>query len=88
MRRPEEAKDAENYQTVYAEVLGSVAAPTAGLHFDANLMAELSTAAEVHNVTLHVGAGTFKPLDGGRIADHVMHGEKCTGFICCNRSAM
>ncbi|HBL37894.1 MAG TPA: S-adenosylmethionine tRNA ribosyltransferase [Flavobacteriales bacterium] len=78
MRRPEEAQDAEDYQTVYAEVPGSVAAPTAGLHFDAELMAELSTVAEVHNVTLHVGAGTFKPLGEGRIADHEMHGEKCT----------
>lgn len=78
MRRPAEEQDAEDYQTVYAEVPGSVAAPTAGLHFDAPLMAELSTSTSVHQVTLHVGAGTFKPLGDGDIADHVMHGEHCS----------
>ena len=77
MRRPAEEQDAEDYQTVYAEVLGSVAAPTAGLHFDAPLMADLSTSTSLHHVTLHVGAGTFKPLGEGDVGDHVMHGEHC-----------
>ena len=78
MQRPAEEQDAEDYQTVYAEVPGSVAAPTAGLHFDAPLMAELSTSTSLHQVTLHVGAGTFKPLGEGDVADHVMHGEHCS----------
>lgn len=78
MRRPETEADSEDYQTVYAEVPGSVAAPTAGLHFDAALMAELSRQQTFHHVTLHVGAGTFKPLGDGSIADHTMHGEQCT----------
>ena len=78
MRRPAEEQDAEDYQTVYAEVPGSVAAPTAGLHFDALLMADLSTCTSLHQVTLHVGAGTFKPLGEGDVADHVMHGEHCS----------
>ena len=78
MRRPAEEQDAEDYQTVYAEVPGSVAAPTAGLHFDAPLMADLSACTSLHQVTLHVGAGTFKPLGEGDVADHVMHGEHCS----------
>ena len=78
MRRPAEEQDAEDYQTVYAEVPGSVAAPTAGLHFDAPLMADLSTCTSLHQVTLHVGAGTFKPLGEGDVADHVIHGEHCS----------
>jgi S-adenosylmethionine:tRNA ribosyltransferase-isomerase len=78
MSRPAEEQDAEDYQTVYAEVPGSVAAPTAGLHFDTPLMADLSTCTSLHQVTLHVGAGTFKPLGEGDVADHVMHGEHCS----------
>lgn len=78
MRRSAEDQDAEDYQTVYAEVPGSVAAPTAGLHFDAALMAELSVQTSLHQVTLHVGAGTFKPLGEGDVTEHVMHGEHCT----------
>lgn len=78
MRRAAEDQDAEDYQTVYAEVPGSVAAPTAGLHFDAALMAELSACTSLHHVTLHVGAGTFKPLGEGDITEHVMHGEHCS----------
>ena len=78
MRRTAEEQDAEDYQTVYAEVPGSVAAPTAGLHFDAGLMADLSAQTSLHQVTLHVGAGTFKPLGEGDVSEHVMHGEHCT----------
>jgi S-adenosylmethionine:tRNA ribosyltransferase-isomerase len=78
MRRTAEEQDAEDYQTVYAEVPGSVAAPTAGLHFDAPLMADLSACTSLHQVTLHVGAGTFKPLSDGEVTEHVMHGEHCS----------
>jgi S-adenosylmethionine:tRNA ribosyltransferase-isomerase len=78
MRRLDEPDDASDYQTVYAEVPGSVAAPTAGLHYDENLLAELSATNSLHAVTLHVGAGTFKPLAEGQVREHVMHGEKCT----------
>ncbi|MDA0303420.1 MAG: S-adenosylmethionine:tRNA ribosyltransferase-isomerase [Bacteroidetes bacterium] len=77
MRRKDEAQDAKDYQTVYAEVPGSVAAPTAGLHYDKPLLAELSAKGTLHAVTLHVGAGTFKPLTEGEVSDHVMHSEHC-----------
>ena len=70
--------DAADYQTVYAEVPGSVAAPTAGLHYDAALLSALSAENSLHAVTLHVGAGTFKPLGEGEVKEHVMHAEKCT----------
>ncbi|WP_407571115.1 tRNA preQ1(34) S-adenosylmethionine ribosyltransferase-isomerase QueA [Deinococcus altitudinis] len=67
---------AERYQTVYAQTPGSVAAPTAGLHFTPELLARLDTlGVERRSVTLHVGAGTFKPISG-RVADHLMHAEQ------------
>ena len=66
--RPE---DAERYQTVYAERAGSVAAPTAGLHFTPELLARFRHAF----VTLHVGLGTFRPVKTERLADHEMHEE-------------
>ena len=76
LNRNTEAKDAETYQTVYAEFDGSVAAPTAGLHFTENLFEKLSAKnIEHHFVTLHVGAGTFKPVKAEVIADHEMHSE-------------
>jgi len=78
MRRPDEPDDASDYQTVYAEVPGSVAAPTAGLHYDEALLAELSATKSLHAVTLHVGAGTFKPLGEGEVKQHVMHAERCS----------
>ncbi len=78
MRRSDEPDDAADYQTVYAEVPGSVAAPTAGLHYDAGLLSALSAENSLHAVTLHVGAGTFKPLGEGEVKEHVMHAEKCT----------
>lgn len=66
----------ERYQTVYARTPGSVAAPTAGLHFTPELLARLSElGVERASVTLHVGAGTFKPIQGS-VADHVMHAER------------
>ncbi|MBX3745042.1 MAG: tRNA preQ1(34) S-adenosylmethionine ribosyltransferase-isomerase QueA [Verrucomicrobiae bacterium] len=69
--------DRDRYQTVYARTPGSVAAPTAGLHFTPELLAELETAGVTHcDVTLHVGAGTFAPVKTDRIEDHVMHAER------------
>jgi S-adenosylmethionine:tRNA ribosyltransferase-isomerase len=69
-------QDAERYQTIYSRVPGAVAAPTAGLHFDARLMDAVRAAGvEVARVTLHVGAGTFQPVRVQDIADHRMHSE-------------
>lgn len=68
--------DESRYQTVYAKTLGSVAAPTAGLHFDEALLAQLAAhGVRTATVTLHVGAGTFQPVRVENLADHVMHRE-------------
>ncbi len=76
IERPAAAVDAERYQTVYAREPGAVAAPTAGLHFDRLLLAALAgRGVETGFITLHVGAGTFQPLRGERVEDHVMHRE-------------
>lgn len=76
LKRASEASDLEDYQTVYSRVEGSVAAPTAGLHFTPELFAELrSRGVEIEKVTLHVGAGTFQPVKSERIGDHHMHTE-------------
>jgi S-adenosylmethionine:tRNA ribosyltransferase-isomerase len=64
--------DRDRYQTVYADEAGSAAAPTAGLHFTADLLARL----DVERVTLHVGLDTFRPLTAERLEDHVLHGER------------
>jgi S-adenosylmethionine:tRNA ribosyltransferase-isomerase len=73
---PPDVSDESRYQTVYAEVPGSVAAPTAGLHFDeAMLDAIRRKAVEATHVTLHVGAGTFAPVRVGDISSHTMHSE-------------
>jgi S-adenosylmethionine:tRNA ribosyltransferase-isomerase len=64
--------DPERYQTVYGRVEGSAAAPTAGLHFSAELLARL----DVERVTLHVGLDTFRPLVAERLEEHRMHGER------------
>jgi S-adenosylmethionine:tRNA ribosyltransferase-isomerase len=75
--RAAEALDRERYQTVYARALGAVAAPTAGLHFDAKLFAALAArGVETAFVTLHVGAGTFQPVRVDDIEEHVMHEEQ------------
>jgi S-adenosylmethionine:tRNA ribosyltransferase-isomerase len=75
-RRAEDARDLVDYQTVYAREDGSVAAPTAGLHFTPELMARLDGAGiSRHFVTLHVGAGTFLPVKTESVDDHVMHPE-------------
>ncbi|MBL0709974.1 MAG: tRNA preQ1(34) S-adenosylmethionine ribosyltransferase-isomerase QueA [Colwellia sp.] len=74
--RPDETSDRERYQTVYNKKPGAVAAPTAGLHFDDNLLAQIKAkGVELAFVTLHVGAGTFQPVKVAEIADHIMHAE-------------
>lgn len=74
--RPDEESDKERYQTVYNEKPGAVAAPTAGLHFDDELLEKIKAkGVELAFVTLHVGAGTFQPVKVDEIADHVMHAE-------------
>ena len=74
--RPDADADRERYQTVFAQTPGAVAAPTAGLHFDAAMLARLDAmGVERTFVTLHVGAGTFQPLRVDDIAQHRMHSE-------------
>jgi S-adenosylmethionine:tRNA ribosyltransferase-isomerase len=74
--RPDEDSDRERYQTVYNEKPGAVAAPTAGLHFDQQLLQKLkSKGVELAFITLHVGAGTFQPVKVDAIDDHIMHAE-------------
>ena len=74
--RQAEGDDRERYQTVYARILGAVAAPTAGLHFDADTFAALEARGIRHTfVTLHVGAGTFQPVRADDIEGHEMHEE-------------
>lgn len=74
--RPATAADEARYQTVYARNAGAVAAPTAGLHFDASMMDQLrAMGITIAYVTLHVGAGTFQPVRVENIADHTMHNE-------------
>jgi S-adenosylmethionine:tRNA ribosyltransferase-isomerase len=75
--RPDASDDAERYQTVYARESGSVAAPTAGLHFTPELLAALrQRGVRQVEILLHVGAGTFKPVEVGDPAAHVMHEER------------
>lgn len=74
--RQDLASDRERYQTVYAEALGSVAAPTAGLHFTQNLIADLKAQGVIFTeLTLHVGIGTFRPVKVDNILEHNMHSE-------------
>ncbi|NJB86025.1 S-adenosylmethionine:tRNA ribosyltransferase-isomerase [Lewinella marina] len=74
--RPAEAEDRDRYQTVFAEREGSVAAPTAGLHFTPGVMERLrERGSDFRTLTLHVGAGTFKPVTSDTLGDHVMHRE-------------
>ena len=77
IERPDEQMDLNRYQTVYAKHKGSVAAPTAGLHFDAPVLARLQEkGVRLAYVTLHVGAGTFRPVRTASILDHKMHRER------------
>lgn len=76
MERAAEALDIERYQTIFAERLGAVAAPTASLHFDAEILTQLQQkGVTTGKVTLHVGAGTFQPVRVEELSAHVMHKE-------------
>lgn len=72
MGRDDQPADRERYQTVFAQAAGAIAAPTAGLHFTPEILAQLPHAF----VTLHVGVGTFQPVKAEKIAEHVMHSEQ------------
>ena len=74
--RLDSARDRERYQTVYAQQRGSVAAPTAGLHFTPEILAEIKArGVETAEITLHVGLGTFQPVRVERVEDHSLHSE-------------
>ncbi|MDL2223716.1 S-adenosylmethionine:tRNA ribosyltransferase-isomerase [Bacteroidales bacterium OttesenSCG-928-M06] len=76
LNRKTEESDKETYQTVYSKIKGSVAAPTAGLHFTEEVFGSLRKKnVDLEELTLHVGAGTFKPVKSATIADHEMHTE-------------
>lgn len=85
LNRETQESDKVTYQTVYSKVKGSVAAPTAGLHFTDNVLAALDRCGiDREEVTLHVGAGTFKPVKSEEIDGHRMHTE----FICVHRHSL
>ena len=90
LQRPADKSDKERYQTIYASMDGSVAAPTAGLHFTDSLFSKLKEKSIHHDfVTLHVGAGTFKPVKAETMDLHEMHAEFIevnTDFIDCLRT--
>ena len=76
LNRKTEESDKETYQTIYSKIKGSVAAPTAGLHFTERVLESLRTkGVDLEELTLHVGAGTFKPVKSEEIAGHEMHTE-------------
>lgn len=76
IKRSNKKMDLNLYQTVYMKKLGSVAAPTAGLHFDLNLLEELNKkGVDIDFLTLHIGSGTFQPIRTEKIEEHVMHSE-------------
>jgi len=78
MKRDEENEDRNRYQTVYADPLGSMAAPTAGLHFTDELLSEIEKrGAKIVKITLHVGAGTWMPVKTENLTEHKMHSEWC-----------
>jgi len=77
IHRPDTPEDRERYQTVYARSPGAIAAPTAGLHFTAELLRQIEDAGiGIARVTLHVGIGTFKPVSAERVEDHRMDRER------------
>ncbi|MGL5894160.1 MAG: S-adenosylmethionine:tRNA ribosyltransferase-isomerase [Bacteroidales bacterium] len=85
LNRSTEESDKDRYQTMYSKVEGSVAAPTAGLHFTPEVMGALQgRGVELGEVTLHVGAGTFQPVKSDTIGEHEMHTE----FIVVNRKTI
>jgi len=75
MQREDNKQDETDYQTLFAQHAGAVAAPTASLHFTPELFTTLKKRHKTHTITLHVGAGTFKPVDTEAILDHPMHSE-------------
>ena len=75
MNREDEEKDNQDYQTLFAKNYGAVAAPTASLHFTEELLKKINDKFKVEYLTLHVGAGTFKPVDAEDILEHPMHSE-------------
>ena len=82
LNRETQESDKTTYQTVYSKVKGSVAAPTAGLHFTPEVLADIDRhGIDREELTLHVGAGTFKPVKSEEIQDHEMHTE----YICVHR---
>ena len=82
LNRDTQESDKETYQTVYSKIKGSVAAPTAGLHFTENVLKALrNKGVDLNEVTLHVGAGTFRPVKSEEIVGHEMHTE----YISVNR---
>ncbi len=75
MQREDTPEDENDYQTLFAQKAGAVAAPTASLHFTPELFDALQHRHKTHKLTLHVGAGTFKPVDAAHILEHPMHSE-------------
>ncbi len=76
LNRETESTDTDDYQTVFSRIQGSVAAPTAGLHFTDSLLADIDARGiRRREVTLHVGAGTFRPVQGDTVGEHNMHSE-------------
>jgi len=76
LNRESEAIDTERYQTLYAKIRGSVAAPTAGLHFTQRVLDKIKEKGiDMENVCLHVGAGTFLPVKSSNVSEHQMHRE-------------
>jgi len=75
IKREDTHEDSVDYQSVFAKERGAVAAPTASLHFTPSMFEELQKRYETHFLTLHVGAGTFKPVEAESITEHVMHSE-------------
>src|SRR5690606_29020872 len=76
VRRSDDEADGERYQTVFAKELGSVAAPTAGLHLSTEALARLQErGVDVRTLTLHVGIGTFRPVSADDLDEHPMHSE-------------
>ncbi len=75
MQREDNKEDEKDYQTLFAQNAGAVAAPTASLHFTPDLFEQLCQKHPTHKITLHVGAGTFKPVEVKKILEHPMHSE-------------
>ena len=85
LNRETQESDKTTYQTVYSKIKGSVAAPTAGLHFTPSVLSSLDNhGIDREELTLHVGAGTFKPVKSEEISDHEMHTE----YICVRRQTL